>query len=290
MRKIFLFAIIIASLSAQAQNRFLVAGTKLDKLAIINKDNHEIEWQYRGDAGECEYCNSVVYLKGGNVAYAYRNGAKMISPQGDIIFEYKPQQGEKVQSISQIKDGFMIGLCGSPMRIVELNSKGEPIKELTFDTKVKSMYKQFRQIAKTKKGTYVIPIGGANRIVELSASGELLKDIKLDNSFMYVTITKKGDWLITGGHSGLICQIDSKSGELTTIVDGPELGDGVRIEFAAGISELKNGNYMLANWVGHDGDQSQPILVELDKQGRVVWKMNKIEGVTYVATACPVYD
>ncbi|MFI3268556.1 MAG: hypothetical protein R3Y51_07575, partial [Rikenellaceae bacterium] len=241
------------------------------------------------NVGECKECNSLVYLKNGDVIYAHKKGAHLINSNGETILEYKVGKNEEFQSISVIKGGYLFGISGSPMKIIEVNKKLEPTKVITFDTEVTNIHRQFRQIAKTKKGNYVVPISDTKRIVELDREGNLLKDVKLDYSSLYVTTDKNGDWIATTGHSGVIYKINSETGEKSMIVDSPDLGDGIKIEFGAGIIELKNGNYMLANWVGHNGNQKQPILIELDKEGKVVWTMSKLEDFTFAAGICPIY-
>ncbi|MFI3261876.1 MAG: hypothetical protein R3Y26_03090 [Rikenellaceae bacterium] len=279
----------LMAMTVKAQDKILVGGTLSDKIAIINKSTKEIEWEHKGFAGECKECNSLVHLKGEDVAYAHKKGVYFINSQGEMLFEFKVGKGEEFQSVSVIKGGYLLGISGNPMRIVEINKKGEVTKELTFDTEVTNIHRQFRQITKTKKGHYLVPISDSKRLVELDANGGLVKDIKIEHSSLYVATDKKGNWLATTGHAGVIYKIDGKTGVKSKIVDSPNLGDDIKIEFGAGIVELKNGNYLLANWVGHNGDQKQPILIELDKAGKVVWTMNKIDQFTFAAGIYPIY-
>lgn len=278
-----------ASICVIAQERFLIGGTNTDKIAIINKTTNELEWEYRRDDGWCKKCNSLEYLKGGDVIFAYQEGASLINSDGEVIFDYKVGEGEELQSVSVTKKGFVFGICGRPTKIVEVNKKGEVTKELSFDTEVMNIHRQFRQIAVTKRGTYLVPVINSNKIVELDANGEVIRDVQLDNGVWYVSLTKKGDWLATSGHAGVIYKINDKTSEVSKIVDAPKLADGSNIEFAAGIKELKNGNYILSNWVGHNGDESQPVLIELNEDGDVVWKMYKPKGFTFIASAYPIY-
>ncbi|MFR9603402.1 MAG: hypothetical protein SNG02_05975 [Rikenellaceae bacterium] len=281
-------AFVLMSLAVNGQDKFLVAGTSSANIAIVDKDTKSVEWIFSGVNKEVKECNSLIYLDGGNVAYTYKKGAYMVSSEGDVLWSYKVNEGEEMQSISIIKGGYMLGIAGNPMRIVELDKNWEPKREITFDTGVENIHRQFRQMAKTKRGTYLLPISFSKRIVELDATGAILKDIHLDQSSLYVTTDKKGDWIATTGHSGDIYKINAKSGELSIIVSGKDLGDGIKIEFGAGIAELKNGNYMLTNWVGHNGDQSQPILIELTPEGEVVWSMNKLPELIFAAAIFPI--
>ncbi len=288
MKKLLIsITLIMVGLGANCQKRLLVGGTSSKNIAIIDKNTKHVEWKFEGVDGEVKECNSLIYLGGGDVAYTHKKGAYRISSEGEVLWSYKVNDGEEMQSISKIRGGYMLGIAGTPMRIVELNKDWKVTKELTFETGVDNVHKQFRQMTKTKRGTYLLPISFSKRIVELDSNAKVLQDIKLPNQSLYVTTDKKGDWIVTTGHSGDIYKIDAKSGAISTIVSGKDLGNDIKIEFGAGIVVLKNGNYMLANWVGHNGDQSQPILIELNKSGEVVWSMSKQPDLTFAAGIYP---
>ncbi len=288
MKKL-LFAIAFAALctNAAAQKSFLLAGAGSESIVIVDKATKAVTPKIEGLDSQC---NSVAYTPEGHIAYAYGGGARLVDVGGaGIIFDFKAGEGEIIHSISAIKDGFLLGIAGSPIRIVEVNKKGEVTKEQSFDSGVANNKKQFRQIQKTANGTYVIPIAEQKRVVEINAQGRMLKNVELEYSPLYVTINSSGNWFVTCGHSGYVYEIDGESAEIYTIISDPNLGGGVKIEFAAGIVELKNGNYLMANWTGHNGDQSQPILIEFDSSGAVVSTFAKPEGITFVSAVCPIY-
>lgn len=290
MKKLILIlSLAFIATSANCQEKFLVGGTSSKNIVIIDKQSKSAEWTFAGVNGEVKECNSLIRLDDGGVAYTFKKGLNVVTPQGERVWSYQVNEGEEMQSISAIKGGYMVGIAGTPTRIIELNKKWEITKEITYNTGVENVHRQFRQMAKSKKGTYIIPVGLSKKIIELNSRGELIKEVQLEQQSLYVMVQKDGDWIATTGHGGDIYKINGKSGEISTIVSGKDLGDGVNIEFGAGIIELKNGNYMLTNWVGHNGDQTQPILIELDKTGKVVWSMNKLPEITFAAGIFPIY-
>ncbi|MFR9620024.1 MAG: hypothetical protein SNH63_02250 [Rikenellaceae bacterium] len=284
-------SLLLSSLTLQiaAQQRFLVAGASSEKVAIINCESGKVEWEYSNSEEAINKGNSVAYSKEGYVAYSTIDAAKVRNADGELIFEYRVGANEEVQSISTTKSGYLLGICGSPIRIVELNKRGEVTKELSFESGIENKHHQFRQITQSKSGGYIIPLMKQSRIVELDKKGEFVKEVKLEKSSFYVDIDSKGNWLASSGHAGTIYSIDGKSGEVTKIIEGKELSSGARVEFGAEVVELRNGNILLANWLGHNGDQSQPILVEMDREGNVVWQMARPEGYTFASAVCPIY-
>ncbi len=289
MKKLTLLLLLFSSLTALAQKQFLIGGSGTGKIAIIDKQNQTTVWEHALEAGT--ECNSVVMTKNGNIAYSYRWGARLIDREGNVIFDYKlPAKNEELQSISLTKKGFLLGICGSPARIVELNKKGEVVSETTYDTKIADQHGQFRQIRKTAQGTYLLPLLSRGSIVEIDDTGAELKEYKLGKGPFSVTITKEGDLLAACGHSGKIFEIDPEDGDVDVWLSNEDIKGQANIEFGAQIEELKNGNFVLANWLGHNGDQSQPILIEFNPQGDVVWSLKAPVGdISLVSAVCPIY-
>lgn len=290
MRKaLIILSFLLICIEAKCQDRLLLSGTLSEEIVILNRKTNEIEWRYNDKNGQCKECNSLIHLKNNRIVYTYKKGATMIDSQGQTIWNFHVNEGEEMQSVSRSRGGMTLAIAGNPMRIVEIDINGNIKNETHYNTEIENIHKQFRQIAITKRGNYIIPITASRRVIELTPSGEVVKDIKLEETPFYVSTTKKGNWIVTCGHSGKIYEIDKKSSKKREITSGKRLNNGANIEFAAGIIELKNGNLLLANWVGHNGDRSQPILIELSKDGNVIWQMNEREDFTFTAGIDAIY-
>lgn len=277
---------LLTCVQLSAQDKFLVGGSGNKSVSIVTRDG-QVEWSY--DIPEGSECNSVVYTKDGDVLFSYKYGAKLVSLEGDVIFDYQTEKGVELQSVSPIKGGYLFGICGNPMRIVEVNKKGEVKREITYDNCIENPHSQFRQIRKSRRGTYLVPLLATNKILELDKRGELLGEISLEHGAFSLVQSKRGDIFAACGHSGYIYKVDGKSGELSAISTQQELSASVVIQFGAEIAILKNENLLLANWLGHKGDLSQPILIELNEQGEVIWTMNRPEGIKFVSAVAPIY-
>ncbi len=284
-----LLSLLLLSLNVMGQERFLVGGASSDKIAIIGRSTQQVEWEHAGFEDECKGCNSLIYTDKGNILYAHKSGAYMINIEKELLWSVGIEQGEELQCVSAIKGGFLVGIAGSPMRILELDHKGRVTKEVSYQTEVQNIHRQFRQISKSRKGSYLVPVSDKKKIVELDRKGRVKREVNLEKSSLYVIENRAGDWIATTGHAGQIYKIDGRSAEITKVVEQKQLSDTVTIEFGAGITELKNGNYLLANWVGHNGNASQPVLIEFNDKWEVVWTMPKPEGYTFVAGVDPIY-
>ncbi len=282
-RVLVILAFVLICVEASAQKKFLLSGADSKSIVLVDKATNKVEW--RND--NAEGCSSAIYCEGGNVAYAYLGGVKLIDPAGNAIFDYKVKEGELAYSVSAIKDGFLVGIAGAPVRIVELNKQGEVVNELLFDSGANDKTNIFRQVIKTRNGTYVVPVAEQNKVVEINAQGRMLKVVELEHAPMYVTANESGNLFFTCGKSGYIYEIDGESAEIYTFISSTDLGDGVTLEDGAGIVTLKNENYLVVNTTS--ADSSQPILVELDMDGEVAWKMSKPEGVGAVSSVSVVY-
>ncbi len=291
MKKFVITLLLLSAPMAFAQKALLVGGSGTGKIAKIDKQTKEIIWEHALGAGT--ECNSVVYTKNGGVAYSYRGGAKFLDKSAEVVFDYKLPEGsgEELQSVSQIRGGgFLLGICGSPARIVEVSSKGKVLREVSYDTKIENHHGQFRQIRKTKKGTYIIPLLSRNSIVEVDKNGVELREIALGASPFSVTITRGGGWLVPCGHSGKVFSIDPNSEEVEVLVSNESLEGQANIEFGAQVVELRNGNLLMANWLGHNGDTSQPMLFEVDGSGDVVWSLcGKVGDISLISTVQAIY-
>ncbi len=283
MKRLLTLILLFSASLSYGQKAYLLGGSAMDQLAIVDKASRKVTWSHQLDPKQ--ECNSLLQRKNGEVAYSYRWGVKLIDKSGEVLFDFNElNPNEEIQSITEIKGGYLVGICGFPARIVELNSKGKLVKEIKYDTKIDAAHGEFRQIRKSKSGTYIIPLLSRESIVEIDKNGVELREIKLGESPFSVLIKRDGKWLAPCGHSGKVFEVNPKDNSKRLLIYND------MIEFGAEIVELKNGNLLLANWLGHNGDLTHPILIEFNKDGEYVGKVdNKIDGVSMVSAVQPLY-
>lgn len=281
-----LFVLLLCgSLSAPAQKKLLLGGSGWNKIVLLDKKNKQVEWSHKLSPGD--ECNCVAYTKKGQILYAYRKGARLITKDEKTVWDY-PVKGEgELHTASVLPDGgFLLGITGKPARIVELDKNGKVRKEITYDTKINSLHGQFRQIRKSRKGTYLVPLMSRHLVVELDADGKELQSYQAEGNTFAVLELKNGNLLISCGDAHSFLEVDRKTGELVRKVKQNDI-DGVSWQFVAEIAAVKD-HLLICNWAGHSSVKDQPSVVELDADGKVIWSLCDGANVRNISAVYPV--
>lgn len=209
-----------------------------------------------------------------NVLYANKIGASLINLKGELLWSFEVEKGEELHTAYRLKNGnYLLGICGHPARFLELSKSGKVLKETKFETGIENTHGQFRRISKNKKGNYIAALWGRHAIVEVSPKGKLLNEIKVRKSSFAITELKNGNYLISCGDSGILEEINPATKALVRTIENSTLTGEGKILFAATAEELPNGDILLANWNGHSKDKSQPKLLQINRENKIVWSL-----------------
>ncbi len=281
MRHIILFFLgIICSMTVVfGQPKILIGGSGWDRIAILDKKSGRIEWSH--PLNPDEECNSVAYTRKGEILYAYRNGAKLITKDHQVVWDYPVKNGELHTATVLPDGGYLLAICGHPAKIVELDKNGKVRHEVYFDTHIPGLHSQFRQVGKSGRGTYLVPLMAKGEVVELSAEGIELQRYRLSGNLFAVVELKNGNLLVSCGDAHAYEELDH-DGQLVKRT-GKEDINGVSLQFVAQIAPVKRGGIMICNWLGHSAAKGEPLLIELDAAGQVVWSMTASKEVKAVS-------
>ena len=229
--------------------------------------------------------------KRGEILYAYKQGAKLIKRSGEVVWDYKVGENEAVYSASVIESGnYMIAIAGKPLaRIVELNGKNEVLKEVRFNTTTFDVSRQFRQVLKTPQNTYLVPLTFKRKISEISEEGRYLKSVLCNGAPNAVKIAANGNWVVSCGSIHSFSEIDPQTKKIVKTIETTNLNWGSLLY----VSELvcyPNGNTLVSNSSMESDDKSQPMLLEIDPDGQVVWRMPFNPGITNITTVHSFYE
>lgn len=273
------------SLCAPAQKKLLLGGSGWNKIVLLDKKSKQVEWTHKLSPGD--ECNCVAYTKKGQILYAYRKGAKLITKDERTIWDYPVEGKGELHTASVLPDGgFLLGITGKPARIVELDKHGKVRKEITYDTQINSLHGQFRQIRKSRKGTYLVPLMARHQVVELDADGKEIQTYQAEGNTFAVLELKNGNLLISCGDAHSFLEVDRKTGELVKKIKQNDI-EGVALQFVAEIAEVKN-HFIVCNWAGHSSVKDQPSVFELDADGKMVWSLCDGKNVRNISAVCPV--
>lgn len=265
--------------------KFLIAGCGWGKIAVLDKQTGEIEWEHRLNRGDD--CNDVELTRRNEILYAYTGGARLVTWNQKIVWDYRVKPGEELFTATELSGGrYLLGICGHPARIVELNRKGEPINEMTFDTGIGRVHNQFRQILKTKRNTYILPLFGTGEVVEINREGKVLKRVKAGGNLFSVKVLRGGSWLVGCGDAHKWVVLDPRRGTVLRTVHSDSLS-GVDLLFVAEVCPSGKGHVLVANWNGHSRDKTQPKLLEVDERNRVVWQLEPSGEIVNISAVFP---
>lgn len=278
--------LMLCSFSSQvsAQEHLLVAGSGWNKVAIIDKVTAEIKWEFPLEKGM--ECNCARQDDKGNILFAYKKGARLITKDKSTIWNFAAGTNEEVQSVTPQKNGnYFIAICGLPPRFVTLNYKGEIVKEQKFDLQIERPHGQFRQVTPLSNGNIIIPVLGKGKVIEINKKGKILREVKVGGNPFSVNILPDKNWLVSCGDAHKYVLVDPNKGEIVKTLTSEDL-DNHDLNFVAEIEVLENGNYWVANWNGHAKDKTQPKILEINKDNKVVWSLphnDQIKNISSVS-------
>lgn len=273
---------LLVSISVSAQQKFLVGGSGWHQIAIIDKNTAAIDWSY--DLPEKGECNHVRFTTDGNILFSYKKGARLINKSKEIIWDYKSNEGEEIHTAKQLPNGnYFLGICAQPSRFITLNKEGKKINEQNYDLGIDRNHGQFRQATPTANGTIIIPVLGKSEIIEIDANNEVLHQIKIKGNLFSVKVLSKNKWLVACGDAHKFVIVNPKKNKIKKTYTNENV-NGCSLNFVAEPHQLKNGNYLIANWNGHSKDKTQPKIVEISKKGEVVWKLPKNDKIKNIST------
>jgi hypothetical protein len=267
--------------SCQVQEKLLISGCGWDKVAIVDKKSNAVEWIHQLQKGDD--CNDVEITKAGNVLYAYKGGARLISRSQEVIWDFRVEKGQELYTATELPSGeYLLGVCAHPSRIITLDAMGIKIKEQNFDSGISNVHGQFRQIYPTKNNTYLVPLMGKGEVIELTQNGEVIRRVEVGGNPFSVKVLQDGNWLVACGDAHKYVVADPEKQLVKKTISAGDLTD-VSLLFVAEALNYDNGNVLIANWNGHSKDKSQPKLVEIDSKNQVVWKLAPNEAIANIS-------
>jgi len=283
---IFVITIFLCGFRAAAQDKILVAGSGNPFILLVDKQTGKVEWKHSLEKGE--ECNTVALTKDGNVLYSYKKGAKVVTWDHQVVWDFPAPDKTELQSATILRNGgFLLGICGNPARFIELDKKGRKVNETTFDLGIEKPHSHFRQVFQLKNKNYLIPVMAKRKVIEISRKGKLIAEHKIDGGAFSSLELSDGNLLLPCGDVHYYIVIDRNTGKELKRVTSQEV-KGAALWFVAQILELSNKNLLICNWCGHTRGTvvDVPQLIELDREGKAVWTLNDKQNIGLVSAAC----
>lgn len=287
-----LFAAVSCSTpQAGKQSKIAIAGSFWDSVAIVDKATNTIEWSYALPQGA--ECNSIEVTPSGNILISYKKGARLIDRDKNVIWDYtNVTDSAELQTATQLPGGgFLLAVCHTPARIIELDSMGQQVKEITYDLGIATPHAQFRRVIKSSNGNYILPIITQEKLVEISPAGELVKEYVMPTGSLPFSLQELegGNMLVSLGDAHAATEYNRETCAAVHTIGQRDIS-GVELQFVAQCERLANGNTIIANWMGHLENPAackEPQLIEVDLSGNVVWSFDNKPAVKYISAFYP---
>ena len=259
------------SLHLSAQEKLVLAGSGNPAVMIVDKQSGAVEWKHALEKGE--ECNTVAVTRQGNILYSYKKGAKLIGTDHRVIWDYKAPEGTELQSATLLKDGgFLLGICGNPARLIELDKNGKERNRVEIDLQIEKPHGQFRQVFQLRNKNYLLPVMGKQKMMEINRKGAVVAEFPTGGRAFSSLELRDGNILLPCGDGHFFQVIDRKTGKELKRVTSEDV-QGASLLFVGQILDAGKGNLLICNWYGHTKDATvdEPQLIEVDANGKVLW-------------------
>lgn len=269
--------LLVSATSCQQKKaeKLLLGGSGWNKIAIIDKDTKQIEWEHPLEKGW--ECNSVVALPDGNILFSYARGAKVITRDHQEVWNIAAPDTCEMQTARILPNGnYLLAWVGHPAVIMEVSPKGDILSTTQYETGIETPHAQFRQVNKNERGNYLMPLFATSEVREISPAGELVNTTQLVGTpFTTVALDNGNHWVACGdGHS--FAEVNLNSGEVIRSFNENDI-ENTRLFFVAQLLPSDNGALYVCNWQGHDKNATEansPQVFEIDNNGKVIWSLN----------------
>lgn len=256
-------AILAFPLSAaepQIRHRFLCSDYSGGQVCIVNADGL-IEWRVAAKAPQ-----DCWLLPNGNILFSHAEGAKEVTKDKQVVWEYQAPKGAEVHAAQPLPDGnVLVAECGTK-RLVEVDRSGTVIREVPVNVRANlSAHMQFRGARKLANGNYLVAFVSDRRIAEIDTSGVVVREFQVPGNPVQVEPLQNGNLLVTCGYARKI-QETNPAGEVVWSLGESDLPPPP-LHSITGAQRLRNGNTVICNWLS--GESPQIYEVTPDKQ--LVW-------------------
>ncbi|GAA5143718.1 hypothetical protein GCM10023213_32230 [Prosthecobacter algae] len=242
--------------------RVLVSDYGGDKIAIIAADGR-VEWEHPAEKPQ-----DVWMLANGNILFSHLRGAREVTMEKKIVWEYTSPKGTEVHGCQPLPEGSVMVVEGGTKRLVEIGRDGKIAREIPVPVKTKKAHDQMRGCRRTADGRYLISAKGDRAVLELSAKGDVLREIKTPGDPHEVRELPNGNLLIACGEGEALIELD-REGKTVWKLGTQEVPNNP-LRLISGFQRLPDGHTLVINWLGHGYLATTAQFFELDEQKKIV--------------------
>lgn len=221
---------------------------------------------------------------GKTVFISESHGAKMIDKETKkVIWEYKtPKTAWTGKESNKLKKGDMVKLENpvaqilgdgkylvgneGKSKLIEINDKGETLKEIVSESLNVVKHGEFRLASKTKEGTYLFPLLESSLLTEYDANGKQILRIATKGGVVGAERLDNGD-ILAGGFFGVA--IFDRQGNMKWNFSAEDLKAKSKAKgqiIICDVKQMPNGNILCSTYAG----KNMPDVMEISMDKEVV--------------------
>lgn len=235
----------------------------------------DVVWTWKRGVGNMGDCQTLV---NGNVLFADGDDVTEVTPEGEIVFHFVPedQRPDSVFSAQRLDNGNTVVGWNSQNKILELDSNGKVIKtiECQFLDRINSHTNQ-RWVRKTAQGTYLVAQQSKGVAAEYDESGKLLRQMAVPDKAIY-GVWELPDRQVLASFLDCLVIFDQDAKEIWRF-SASELPD-TPITYMCSLFVRKNGNIVVGNYAANRDDVHGVCMFEITPDKKLVWSYKNPEA------------
>lgn len=226
-------------------------------------------------------------LPNGNIFYPHGGktpGAQEIDKERKVVWEYKSSAGELLGGDVLANGNRLLGE-GGPAVALELDSDQQVVRTIPIMTTETKSHTQVRHVHRLDNGNVLLALEGEGVAREIDADGATVWEHKGVKTIHEAIRLPSGNTLMSGAKK--LLEVDATGAVVWEFgeADAPELG----LKSVTSIQPLKNGNFLVGNWLGASGGNGVHAF-EVTRGKEVVWTLDDHELLKSATTVTALDD
>jgi hypothetical protein len=258
--------------SPELKHRFLGTDGETSKLIYVDQFHPEKDWTIDAPKGP----RDIRLVGEKTVLISHRAGAAEYDldtgKQTWLVNGYK-----EVQAAIRLANGNTLlgGLTEKGITLHEVDRLGKEISRVVIEGR-----RPVKNMKRLQNGNFLMTCGDPSKkaVIETDPAGTIVWEAPLPGPADDVDRLEDGTTVAPTGSGGTALYLD-KSGKVVATRGGKDAHPDLKINWFASTQTLKNGNLVVANWLGHKPGLNGPHALEFNAANQAVWSWEDAKRV-----------
>ena len=261
----FLAFLLLVVPGQEIKHRFLATDGETSKLLYVDQFHPEKDWTVDAPKGP----RDIRLVGDKTVLVSHRGGAAEFDletgKQTWIINGYK-----EVQAAIRLANGntLLAGLTDKGITLHEVDRDGKEAGRVVVEGR-----RPVKNMQRLENGHFLMTCGDPSKksVIETDAAGKIVWEAPLPGPADDIDRLENGLTVAPTGSGGTALYLDA-AGKVVATRGGKDAHPDLQINWIAATQTLKNGNLVVANWLGHKAGLTGPHAIEFDADNKAVWR------------------